>query len=206
MDSSQLSKGERTRLALIAEARRLFAQKGYEGTGIDEIVGSLGLTSGVFYANFKSKEELLKVVLQTQIEFAKQNLLKLKDGETDEEWIDRALKFYLSRSHRNEVSTSCPMTTMAQELQKLKLTQATGLQSYIEDFETTLRSRLDGIQKGLGRKAPSVISLCVGSILTARTLKSEDSDRYLQEARKTIREIVFAHMVHVSEKPAKVSR
>ena len=46
-----------TRATLLATGLRLFAEQGYNGTGIKEIVDATGVPKGSFYNYFKSKED-----------------------------------------------------------------------------------------------------------------------------------------------------
>lgn len=55
---------EATNRALIAAARRLFAESGYAGVGTEEIVQLAGVTRGALYHHFRGgKEELFRAVL-----------------------------------------------------------------------------------------------------------------------------------------------
>lgn len=57
-----------TRDRLIEAARKLFLAKGYEGTGVAEILSAAGVKSGSLYYFFKNKEELLLAVLTRYVE------------------------------------------------------------------------------------------------------------------------------------------
>jgi AcrR family transcriptional regulator len=61
---------ERTRAALIASARHLFATRGFEGASLDEIADAAGYTRGAIYRHFANKEELffaVSVALNTEV-------------------------------------------------------------------------------------------------------------------------------------------
>src|SRR3989304_5187214 len=61
--TSDAPKSVPTRGRLIDAARRLFLKKGYEATGIAEILREASANSGSLYYFFKTKEELLLAVL-----------------------------------------------------------------------------------------------------------------------------------------------
>ena len=50
---------EKNRERVLDVAGRLFREKGFNGIGVDDLMKGAGLTHGGFYANFKSKEELV---------------------------------------------------------------------------------------------------------------------------------------------------
>src|SRR5882757_5028208 len=49
--------------AILAAARRLFAEEGFEATSIDAIAASAGVAKGAVYHHFQSKEEIFTRVL-----------------------------------------------------------------------------------------------------------------------------------------------
>src|ERR1700676_1363203 len=56
---------ERTRAALIASARHVFATRGFDGASLDEIADAAGYTRGAIYKHFANKEDLLFAVSDT---------------------------------------------------------------------------------------------------------------------------------------------
>ncbi|WP_017595679.1 TetR/AcrR family transcriptional regulator [Nocardiopsis potens] len=62
--ASKAEQGEATRKALVAEARRLFAEHGYAGVGLAGLVRAAGVTKGALYHHFGSKEGLFREVLR----------------------------------------------------------------------------------------------------------------------------------------------
>jgi AcrR family transcriptional regulator len=53
-----------TRRALIATARHLFAEDGFQATRTEEIVQRAGLTRGALYHHFRDKEDLFRAVFE----------------------------------------------------------------------------------------------------------------------------------------------
>ena len=58
------AQSEATRAALVATARRLFAERGYAAVGTEEIVRSAGVTRGALYHHFSGKRELFAAVYE----------------------------------------------------------------------------------------------------------------------------------------------
>lgn len=61
--TKRLSAPER-RTSLINAAKTLFADKGFHGVSIDEIVNAVGVSPAILYRHFKSKDALYDAVLQ----------------------------------------------------------------------------------------------------------------------------------------------
>lgn len=56
------TRADGTRAKLLAAARTLFAERGYEGASLGDISAEAGFTKGAVYANFSSKEDVLLAV------------------------------------------------------------------------------------------------------------------------------------------------
>src|ERR1700744_254023 len=65
---TQAKRAETTRKALIDAARELFAQRGYEGVGAEEILRSAGLPRGALYHHFPGGKAGLLEAVYEQIE------------------------------------------------------------------------------------------------------------------------------------------
>jgi AcrR family transcriptional regulator len=55
--------GGSTKQRILTEAEKLFAVKGFEGTGIEEIARNVGIRKSVIYYHFKNKEQILQTML-----------------------------------------------------------------------------------------------------------------------------------------------
>ena len=67
------ARGAATRERLLAAARLLFGERGYEATSIESVLGASGVARGALYHHFQSKAELFDAVLaEVLIEIAEQ--------------------------------------------------------------------------------------------------------------------------------------
>jgi AcrR family transcriptional regulator len=80
---SRLEKQQRTRVALLRSASKLFCRRGLEGTSVDDVAQAAGYTKGAFYANFKSKEELFLVMLDERFSQELERLDRTLAGTDD---------------------------------------------------------------------------------------------------------------------------
>lgn len=64
----QQERSRRTRAALLGAALELFTQHGYELTSINEIAARAGVGAGTFYQHFRSKRQVLLVLMNNLLE------------------------------------------------------------------------------------------------------------------------------------------
>lgn len=62
-----MERGRATRDGLIAAARALFGEQGYEGTTIEAVLESAGVARGALYHHFATKEALFDAVLDREV-------------------------------------------------------------------------------------------------------------------------------------------
>lgn len=60
-----MSRGERTRSAILDASRRLFLERGFRGTPINAITEACGISRAGFYTYFKDKREIFSVLGET---------------------------------------------------------------------------------------------------------------------------------------------
>jgi AcrR family transcriptional regulator len=61
---TQTERSANTRAALMAAARRLFTERGYDAVSAEEIVRAAGVTRGALYHHFGGKRDLLEAVYE----------------------------------------------------------------------------------------------------------------------------------------------
>ncbi len=102
---------EETVNLILDTAYRLFMQKGYEHTSIQDIIDQLGgLSKGAIYHHFKSKEEILIAVTDRLSAQSNAQLAAIRDrkGLTGAEKLKMLFKESVTNPMQNELFTAAP--------------------------------------------------------------------------------------------------
>ncbi len=112
------TKKTEARTNLLQTGLRLFAENGFNGTGIKGIVDEVGVPKGSFYNYFKSKEDFTVEIIQ----FYSDNLSILwddflKSGPKDPlESLKHSFEMIISHHEQSEVKTGCLIGNLAAEI------------------------------------------------------------------------------------------
>ena len=82
----------RTKRKIFETSMRLFAEKGYDGTSIEEITSAVGVAKGTLYYHFSSKEEIFNFLIEEGMKLLK-NSINIK-MEAQERYIDKLILKY----------------------------------------------------------------------------------------------------------------
>ncbi len=112
------NKGEKTRAGIVECAGRLFYEHGYEGTSFSDIVEASGLFRGNIYHYFKTKDEILRAVIEAHLEVYRGMLAKW-DAENDDAKIRMIAFVDMITGRKAElVEFGCPIGSLNTELAK----------------------------------------------------------------------------------------
>jgi len=114
-----LNKGEKTRAGIVECAGRLFYEHGYEGTSFSDIVEASGLFRGNIYHYFKTKDEILRAVIEAHLGVYRE-MLAIWDEENEKDAKVRLLAFVDMITGRKAelVEFGCPIGSLNTELAK----------------------------------------------------------------------------------------
>ena len=111
-------KGEKTRSDIVDCARQLFHEHGYDGTSFSDIVDASGLVRGNIYHYFKTKDEILKAVIDQHLATYRTLLDKWeKESDAPKARLHAFVEMITGRK-ADLVKYGCPIGTLNTELAK----------------------------------------------------------------------------------------
>jgi AcrR family transcriptional regulator len=113
-----LNKGEKTRAEIVERAKSLFYEHGYDGTSFTDIVNAVGVYRGNINYYFKTKDDILKAVIDRHLEEFGGLLAEWTTRHPDPR--DRLIDFVHMIAERQAALTryGCPIGTLNTELGK----------------------------------------------------------------------------------------
>src|SRR5215469_8829492 len=107
-----MSKGEETRQRIVAEAAKLFNQRGFEGGSMSDLMEATGLEKGGIYRHFSDKEEIAAAAFDYAWRAATEARMNNLDAIPNS--VDRLKQFVRNFvERRSSVPGGCPLLNSA---------------------------------------------------------------------------------------------
>lgn len=138
------ARGE-TRLALIWCGTELLTERGFQITGIEEILSRVGVPKGSFYHYFKSKQDFGIAVIDNYVDFYDEKMSRIFDDESLSP-LSRIAQFVdegKDGMQRYEFKRGCLIGNMGQELASLNDEFRMRLEAVLISWEARLKRCLD---------------------------------------------------------------
>jgi TetR/AcrR family transcriptional repressor of nem operon len=164
------------RAALVATARRLLQERGFDGACVADISREAGLTQGALYGQFKSKDALAKAAACKAFADGAASWRELREALPDP--LSAYLDAYLCESHMKGAGSGCLMAACVSDVARQDA--AIGA-AFAEGFRDLVALIGDAFPEGTPkqaarRRALALVSAMVGSVAMARALEKTDPD------------------------------
>ncbi len=180
----------KTKRKIFETSMKLFAEKGYDATSIEEITANVGVAKGTLYYHFTSKEEIFNFLVEEGIKLM-QNSIDIKTSKLNN-YIDKLKAIVLIQikvvvKYENLI-TILLSQFWGKEARNQKCKQH--VYSYISKIEQIVR---DGIDKGEIKKGnPEAIAseiyglICSALVYKLRKEQNIDIMKLYQEFEQTV--------------------
>jgi TetR/AcrR family transcriptional regulator, transcriptional repressor for nem operon len=185
---------------IVAVASRMFREQGFE-VSLAELTGAVGLTTGAFYRQFRSKEALQGEAVDRAFEELRALLAGFEAASDGDHASARAslIDYYLSPEHRDSAATGCPASALSTDASR-QPPGSPAKERYIHGVRE-LADWIGGAASGTATQpheaeaddsavpGEALVTMCtmVGALLLARaTAGSPLSERLLTTARSAV--------------------
>jgi TetR/AcrR family transcriptional repressor of nem operon len=167
-----------TRQKIIESAYKLFYERGFNGTSIDDILKDAGVNKGSLYHIFKGKKEVLLAVITEKIAY------NLKQKYKDIKTVDKPLEYLkdkLLKAQNFDFKHGCALNNLVQEMSPVDSDVAKALLKVYDDLEYSYFLALrDENMSDIEKKslAKMMVATVEGAIMAAKA--TQDSSPYFQ--------------------------
>ncbi|MFZ5956662.1 TetR/AcrR family transcriptional regulator [Pseudomonas sp. QL9] len=169
---------EETRQRLLDSSAAIAKQGGFANAGVDGLMKAVGLSGGAFYNHFSSKDELFAAIVQREL---MRSVERLADQRKpfDRERLMRGLTRYLSLVHVQEPAGGCAIPALGAEIARADLSVRQSAEEALLELQ-----RAWAEVTGSEEDAWALLAQCVGALVLARMMASEDSQRAIIESSR----------------------
>jgi len=167
--------------AIIDAASQMFREHGFDGVKVADVMNAAGLTHGAFPAHFSSKDELMLASLKRMLNAS---LEKIDKASQNSESRNAFFENYISKKHRDNASTGCPMVALSTEINRRNGSAQKVFTAYFTDLIDKLSNHFFHRRRDPREEAIANISMMVGALTLARAVSDKNlSEEILQSVR-----------------------
>jgi TetR/AcrR family transcriptional regulator, transcriptional repressor for nem operon len=172
-----------TRDLLVARARDLFAERGYERTTLAQVAKAAGALPGSLYHFFPSKSKLLEAVLESYLGGLDPVVMSPAFGRTDDpiEQVFEVLADYRGRVTSTNFAYRCPIGSLALEIANEDERACNLVDQNFSAWKAAIQSRFDlartRFKPGVDTEALAALALTVmeGAVMQAAVQRRIDA-------------------------------
>ena len=180
---------QKKRQELLTISGQIAKKDGFAATGVDGFMKAAGVTSGAFYSHFSSKQELLKALIEHELQHSF-DMWQNNPHDNAQDWIEFELDRYLTPAHVQHPEQGCSLPTLASEVARAD--QDTKL---VYETELLRGHALFSQHLGSEELAWAIICQLAGAILIARAATDPHLQKNILDANKMmIRQYLESHV------------
>jgi len=175
---------ERGRARVLEGAAKGFRAHGFGGVGVDGIAKAAGVTSGAFYAHFRSKDAAFEATVDQGLQALVDAVVQVR--ATGADWAERFIDMYLGERRTCDLGESCALQSLTVEVARAGPEVRA---AYEARFEAAVRVIADGLgwlpPTDRAPRARALLGLLAGGVSIARALASPAAAQAVADATRT---------------------
>ncbi|MFZ3128418.1 MAG: TetR/AcrR family transcriptional regulator [Rhodoferax sp.] len=168
---------DETRQKLLESSRAIAKKGGFKATGVDALMGSIGLTGGAFYSHFPSKQALFEALIAQEMDHS--SAMLAGDRDSPDNHVAKCLRDYLSSFHAMNPEVGCVLPTLGAEIAQAG-----------SEVRSTVEAALKRTQKSWSQRTGdpdagwALMAQCVGALVLARAVESDRTRKEILAASR----------------------
>ena len=178
----------KTRERIVKAAGAEFAANGISEAALARVMAAAGLTHGGFYRHFASKDQLVLEACGKTLLSLVASLESLINGRPHKQALPLLVDHYVSRAHRDQPRTGCPLAALGSELARSgKRTRQAAMEGFLR-LSRLIASHLETVPlRKRAERSTAIVAAMVGALTLARVAPdSRISDSILAATRDYI--------------------
>ncbi|WP_395702297.1 TetR/AcrR family transcriptional regulator [Aquabacterium sp.] len=175
-----------TRRKLLGASRAIAKRGGFGSTGVDALMGAIGLTGGAFYSHFPSKQALFEALIAEEMDHSREMLAGDDDADAapDAATLARRLRGYLSSFHALNPEAGCVLPTLGPEIARSTPAVRRTVERALKQTHQRWAARLGDGDQDDADGAWALLAQCVGALVLARAVESERARKDILAANR----------------------
>jgi TetR/AcrR family transcriptional regulator, transcriptional repressor for nem operon len=159
----------KTRERIVKAAGAEFAANGISEAALARVMAAAGLTHGGFYRHFASKDQLVLEACSKTVLSLVAGLELLINGKPYEKALPLLMDHYVSRAHRDQPRTGCPLAALGSELARRdKRTRRAAIEGFLQ-LSRLIAGHLETVPvRERAEWSMAIVSAMVGAVTLAR--------------------------------------
>ena len=161
---------------IVGVAAARFREAGVDRVGVAELMHDAGLTHGGFYRHFETRDDLVSEAVERALHNGGQAMAAVAESPLDP--LEAVIDAYLSIAHRDNLGTSCAVTTLAGDVARsnprARAAYSNQVGVYIDMLVRLLPPGPDDRRRAT---AIAALSTLVGAVSMARAVNDEALSR-----------------------------
>jgi TetR/AcrR family transcriptional repressor of nem operon len=159
----------KTRERIVKAAGAEFAANGISEAALARVMAAAGLTHGGFYRHFASKDQLVREACGKTFVSLVASLELLVNGKPHEQALPLLVDRYVSRAHRDQPRTGCPLAALGSELARTdKKTRRAAAEGFLL-LSRLIAGHLEAVPvRERAERSMAIVSAMVGAVTLAR--------------------------------------
>ena len=170
MGHSRASKREHHE-EIVSVAASRFREDGVDRVGVADLMRDAGLTHGGFYRHFESRDQLVAEAVERALHDGGQAMAAV--AELPHDPLAAVIDAYLSITHRDNLGTSCAVTTLAGDVARSNPRARAAYTDQVRIYIDMLMRLLPPTSERDRATAITALSTLVGAVSMARAVNDE---------------------------------